>query len=132
MSDDEHHDTVMIVEDDHDVLESMAEVLEDYDYHVVRAAHGQDALDQLRGDGEKPCVILLDIMMPVMDAFQFRAEQEVDPSISRVPVVILSAHARAQEAAAQMNAAAALEKPVKLDTLLQTVAKFCPNGRSTG
>ena len=126
MSDEEHpHNTVMIVEDDRDVLESMAEVLEDHDYGVVRAAHGQEALDQLRDQTDKPCVILLDIMMPVMDGWQFRAEQQVDPSIAKVPVVILSAHARAQEAAQQMDAAAALEKPVKLETLLKTVARFC-------
>lgn len=116
---------VMIVEDDRDVLESMAEVLEDCDYQVIRATHGADALKLLRELAEKPCVILLDIMMPVMDAWQFRAEQQTDPDLNQVPIVILSAHARAQEAAAEMRAAAALEKPVRLDTLLSTVARFC-------
>jgi CheY-like chemotaxis protein len=120
--------TVMIVEDDRDVLESMAEVLEDSDYHVMRAKHGAEALASLREGGHRPCVILLDIMMPVMDAWEFRAAQARDPVLGTIPVVVLSAHAKMQEAAADMHAAGALAKPVRLDALLATVRQFCPEG----
>jgi CheY-like chemotaxis protein len=118
--------TVLIVEDDRDVLESMAEVLEDCDYQVLRAVHGAEALERLRHAPERPCVILLDIMMPVMDAWQFRAVQASDPDLARIPVIILSAHAKMQQAAIDMHADGALAKPVRLDVLLEAVARFCP------
>lgn len=116
---------VMVVEDDLDVRESMAEVLQDSAYRVVTAINGRDAMQQLRASAEKPCVILLDIMMPVMDATQFRAEQREDPELNAIPVVLLSAHARMLETATALKVEGALEKPVKLDMLLSTVRRFC-------
>ncbi len=119
---------VMVVEDDWDVRESIVEVLEDNDYRSMRAANGREALDRLRAAQSKPRVILLDIMMPIMDGWQFRALQRQDPELRSIPVVVLTAHANIEEAASRMKAAASLKKPIQLKTLLSIVGKFC--GRS--
>lgn len=116
---------VMVVEDDRDLRESIAEILQDNAYSPIGAANGQDALDCLHGSDGKPCVILLDIMMPVMDGWQFRVLQRRDPELSDIPVVVLTAHASIQEAARKMRAVAGLRKPVNVGTLLQTVERFC-------
>jgi CheY-like chemotaxis protein len=116
---------VLVVEDDPDVRESLTEVLSDSAYTTVAVANGQEALDHLRAGGETPCVILLDIMMPVMDGREFRIIQRADPELGQIPVVILTAHADIAEAATSLQAAAYLRKPVQLRALLDVVHKFC-------
>src|SRR5205823_13422880 len=81
---------VLIVDDDPALRESLSEVLEDAEYSPLVAANGQEALAFLR-QGYKPCVILLDLMMPIMDGWQFRAAQLADPDLGPIPVVVLSA-----------------------------------------
>lgn len=118
--------TVMIVDDDGDIREAIAEALSDQSYGVVEAANGEEALAHLRGGThDRPCVILLDIMMPVMDGWQFRDAQRSDPAIKDIPVVVLSAHASISEAANDMAVTDFLRKPVKLETLLAAVARYC-------
>ena len=72
--------TVLIVEDDVDTSDAIAEVLEDGNYRPLRAPKGAAALDELRAAERAPCMILLDMMMPVMDGREFRAQQREDPS----------------------------------------------------
>ena len=115
---------VMIVEDDPDVRESIVEVLEDNEYCVLGAANGKDALEKLRA-GKKPCVILLDMMMPIMDGWEFRALQVKDPELNEIPILVLTAHANIEEATSGMHAAGTLRKPVKLDSLLAAVDPLC-------
>jgi CheY-like chemotaxis protein len=116
---------VMVVEDDRDVRETIAEILEDNAYHPVLASNGEEALHRLRSATAKPCVILLDIMMPVMNGWEFRALQRSEQSLSGIPVVVITAHADASRAAAEMDAAGFLRKPVKLESLLASVSHFC-------
>jgi len=117
--------TVLVVEDDRDVRQAIAEVLSDCEYKALHASNGAEALERLRTAPVQPCVILLDIMMPTMDGWQFRAAQRSDPSVKDIPVVILTAHADADTAAEQMDAAGFLMKPVALDLLLGIVERFC-------
>ena len=117
--------TVLIVDDDMDVRDAIAEVLEDGQYHPLRAENGEAALAQLRAAAPMPCVILLDVMMPVMDGSEFRDRQRGDEALREIPVVVLSAHADGNRSAEQMKAAAFLRKPVDLGELLRTVEKFC-------
>jgi two-component system, OmpR family, response regulator CpxR len=119
--------TVLVVEDDRDVREAIIEVLVDGDYNPLHAANGVEALELLRTVSPAPCVILLDMMMPTMDGSAFRAAQQENPAVRDIPVVVLSAHADARTAAAELGAAAYLKKPVTLDALLATVARFCVN-----
>jgi CheY-like chemotaxis protein len=115
--------SIMLVEDDGDISDAIASCLEDHGYRVMLAANGQEALEKLRGAPVQPDLILLDLMMPVMDGWQFRAAQKADPTIASVPVVLLSAHVNVREAAAKLSAAGWLKKPIDLDSLLEAVEK---------
>ncbi len=128
MTDVDCSNLVMIVEDDQDVRESLCEVLTDNDYRCVQASNGQEAIDRLREAREKPCVILLDIMMPVMDGNQFRSIQRVDPALSMIPVVVLTAHANLADSSNALQPAASLKKPVHVGALLSAVEQFCGKG----
>jgi CheY-like chemotaxis protein len=116
----------MIVDDDGDIREAIAEALSDLSYDVLEAANGEEALARLRDQQEtRPCVILLDIMMPVMDGWQFRDAQRNDPTLADIPVVVLSAHASISDAATDMAITDVLRKPVRLETLIEAVSRYC-------
>lgn len=115
---------ILIVEDDSDLREALAQILSDEGYEVLGASHGQEALDSLRV-GRRPCLILLDLTMPVMNGWQFRDIQRHDPDISGIPVIVLSA---GQDLPAQMPILGLQEfirKPIRLEFLLDSVARFC-------
>jgi CheY-like chemotaxis protein len=116
---------VLVVEDDVDILRAIVQVLQDEGIAVRAAENGRVALAMLREPSATlPCVILLDLMMPVMDGQEFRAAQLRDPALAPVPVIVLTADGNAVEKAALMNGANALRKPVELETLLATVAPY--------
>lgn len=116
---------VLVVEDDADVRQSLMEVLEDHGYRCLPAANGAEALTRMRDEERKPCVILLDLMLPVMDGWQFRARQRRDRDLREIPVVILSAHADVENVAVELEAPASLRKPVSIVALLSTIGQFC-------
>jgi CheY-like chemotaxis protein len=111
---------VLVVDDEHDICEAVAEVLADEDYRAIAASNGQDALEQLRAMDEKPCAILLDLTMPVMNGFQFRALQQADPALQCIPVVLLTANFQETEVA-DLRAAAFVRKPFNPEALLEAV-----------
>jgi CheY-like chemotaxis protein len=116
---------VLVVEDDTDILRALVQVLQDEGHTVRTAENGLVALAALRApDARPPCVILLDLMMPVMDGWAFRAEQLRDPALASIPVIVLTADGSAVEKAALMNGAGALRKPVELATLLGAIAPY--------
>lgn len=115
---------ILIVEDDTDLREALTQVLRDEGYDVVEAAHGREALDCLR-DGRRPSLILLDLTMPVMNGWQFRTAQRADPTLSSIPVIVLSA---GQDLAKQMPVLGLREfirKPIDLTSLLDSVSRLC-------
>lgn len=113
---------ILLVEDDRDIREIIAEALEEAGYRVQGAVDGVDALERLRS-GTRPGLILLDLMMPRMNGVQFCEEARKVPEWSGIPVVVLSADAQAKHKAEACHAASYLKKPVKLDVLYQTVAR---------
>jgi len=113
----------MIVEDDPDTREMLERFLQLEGFDVRTAANGQLALDALRSDSAL-CVILLDLMMPVMNGWQFRRAQAEDPRFSKIPVVVVTA-AGAREDIPAIDAAAWLSKPVDFDRLLATIMPLC-------
>ena len=115
---------VLVVEDDPDIRATLCEALEDNGYTAASASNGVEALDYLRKTAERPCLILLDLMMPVMDGQTFRAEQRADSTIAEIPVVVISAY-RDLDKYREELATECLPKPVRLDTLLQTARKHC-------
>ncbi len=120
MSDDRRR--VCIVDDDPDIREIVGLVLEGKGYEVLTAADGQEALDTLtRSHG---CdLILLDLMMPGMNGWEFRAAQRKTPELASIPVVVLSGMREVTAQAGEMDAAAYLQKPVDLERLLREVAR---------
>lgn len=117
--------TLLIVEDDPDVREVVAEVLGDEGYAVACVNDGLDALAWLRDHSNpRPRLILLDLRMPRMDGRQFREEQLGDPALRDIPVVILSADGRLPEIAESLAVSAYLQKPIHLEPLLQAVRRY--------
>jgi CheY-like chemotaxis protein len=119
------HNIVMVVEDDQDIRESLLEVLEENEYHPIGVSNGREAFDVLKAVPEKPCVILLDLMMPVMDGREFRELQLADRELGGIPVIVLSAHPDLRKATEGMAADVALKKPVQVDSLLELVQRYC-------
>jgi two-component system response regulator MprA len=115
--------TILIVEDDFDVREALAETLRDEGYDVDCAGDGEQALQYLRR-GERPGLILLDLTMPRMSGSEFRMVQKVDPKLNSVPVVLLSADGRMEEKARVLEADGAIRKPIDLNELLSTIERF--------
>jgi CheY-like chemotaxis protein len=119
---------ILIVEDDDDIREALTQILQLEGYVVREAANGQEALD-ISAQHPVPSLILLDLMMPVMDGWQFRSEQIKDPALSKVPVVVISADASVHEKVSSFGAATVLPKPISLDRLLRAVEALYPPPR---
>jgi CheY-like chemotaxis protein len=116
--------TIFLVEDDKATRDAMTMVLESEGYRVKAAANGREALDRLR-DARPPRLILLDLMMPVMNGWQFRDAQTRDPRLASIPVVLFSAEADLSQKAKNLGIAGYLQKPVEFDELLATVREHC-------
>lgn len=114
----------MLVEDDAESRDAIAAVLEAYAFDVLEAVDGQDALDQLHA-GHRPCAILLDLMMPRMDGWQFRDVQRADPALSEIPVALLTAAGNIRLQARRLGVDVAFEKPIDLDRVLAFVEAHC-------
>lgn len=117
---------IMIVEDDRDIRRNVSRLLSSEGYAVEVAGDGQEALTLLQSTSEMPCVIILDLMMPIMDGFQFREQQAKLPSISQIPVIIMTADGHIDEKKIRTGANLALKKPTDIDTILNAVHQFCP------
>jgi CheY-like chemotaxis protein len=116
--------TVLLVEDDLATREALAAALQYRGYAVTAAPNGQEALARLR-EGQLPSVILLDLLMPVMDGWQFRAEQRRDARLSPIPVVIVTASGDVRQKAEALGAAGFLQKPLDMDELVGHVRRHC-------
>jgi CheY-like chemotaxis protein len=114
---------VLIVEDDPDAREALAAFLEGEGYTVLEAEHGAEALDRLRTSAV--CLVLLDLMMPVMNGWTFRAEQLRDPALAQVPVVVVTADSTAARRAGSLGVAGFMTKPIDFARLLTLVEQHC-------
>ncbi len=116
---------VLVVDDDPDILEAICDILGTESYRVARARNGLEALERV--DAERPDVILLDLMMPVMDGVTFAQALRQRPAASDVPILIISADGNLQRAAS-VNARGYLAKPFDIDALLAHVAAITRGG----
>jgi CheY-like chemotaxis protein len=114
--------SILIVEDDPEIRETLKEIIELEGYSALTASDGQKALDLLRGMATRPCLVLLDLMMPVMNGWELLEHRERDLSLASIPVVVISA---AGDRAQKASATAHIKKPVDIDVLLKTVHQFC-------
>jgi CheY-like chemotaxis protein len=108
---------VLVVDDDADIRETVSLILKDEGWEVSLAADGAAALTLLRSGAPRPNVILLDLMMPVMNGWQFREEQLKDPQLASIPLVVLSANSAVRGKAGYFGGAY-LSKPVNIEALL--------------
>ena len=128
---------ILVVEDDPDVREALVLLLEREGYAVTSVNNGQEALEQLRATPS--ALILLDLMLPVMDGFEFRVHQLQDPALARVPVIVLSGGGDLTRKVEPLHVDACISKPLDLERLLALVARrvpkpagaqnACPNAR---
>jgi CheY-like chemotaxis protein len=112
---------VLVVDDDQGGLEALSDILEYEGYRVERAQNGLQALEHLKQSRPLPSLIILDLLMPVMDGWEFRTRQKEDPELAAVPVLVITAIS----ATAGIDAAEILHKPIDVDALLRAVARHC-------
>ena len=112
---------ILVVEDDEDIRDSLREALESDGYQVVTAEDGKEGLQAL-DEMPRPCLILLDLMMPVMNGWQFLERMKEDTTLATIPVVaVTAAGERGNTAQADML----IKKPVDLDHLLKVIKMYC-------
>ena len=119
----ERRNDVLAVDDDYDVLFALQDVLEMEGYRVIPARDGREALDLLRR-GLRPALVLLDLMMPEVSGWEFRAQQMADPALAAIPVVVLSGQGLSAREVASLGVDGYLKKPVDLEQLLTTVSRY--------
>ena len=118
--------SILVVEDDLAIRDSLKSALQEEGFDAVTAANGCEALEVLRA-GERPSAILLDLMMPVMDGWDFRQEQVADPALRDIPVLIVTATGfSAETVRAQFGEVELLSKPVPWGDLLEILERVCP------
>ena len=116
---------VLLVEDEDDARNLLATLLEEGGYQVLRAANGVEALNLLESARGACNIILLDLMMPVMNGWDFRRKQKQNPLYAGIPVLLMSAGARIASASGDLDAAGYVTKPVEVDDLLEKVRQHC-------
>jgi CheY-like chemotaxis protein len=117
--------SVLVVDDDVAINDMLTMFLEDEGYHVASAHDGAQALQQLRSSCYPPCVILLDLNMPVMTGWEFRHEQQRDPRLATIPVAIISADRSVRQQPRSIDAIDYFEKPIDLERLLTLIEQRC-------
>ena len=116
--------TVLVVDDDEDLLDAVHELIEEEGDRVMTARDGEEAL-LLLTSGDLPCLILLDMKMNGMSGQEFRRRQLADPRIAKIPVVGFSGMAKEDAEARLLALSSYLRKPMHLHQLLETVAHYC-------
>ena len=115
---------VLLVDDDSPSVEALREMLEYEGLEVVWVPNGEEALRQLRESGDY-CVILLDLMMPVLDGFGFRERQLRDPALASIPVIVITADGKAREKAKELGTEHFFRKPISPPDLLRAIRMHC-------
>jgi CheY-like chemotaxis protein len=111
---------VLVVDDDDDIRETVADALTDCGYVVKSSADGRAALVEMRAS--IPCLVLLDLMMPVLDGWEVVRAMEADPALAGIPVCVISALVSNR---APPHATRVLQKPARLATLVTLIETHC-------
>ena len=119
--------TVLVIDDAEDVRVALKELLRFEGFVAKTAGDGREALDLLLG-GFRPCAILLDLMMPGMNGWDFRAEQMRVPELAAIPVAVLSASYNAQSTLTQLGDVEFFAKPAPMSAIIAFVKRHCSGG----
>ena len=119
------HRPVLVIEDHDDTRRMVEELLTFAGFPACSASNGQEGLVALRE--HHPCLILLDLSMPIMDGWRFREAQLSlrEDDLATVPVVVMSALSRSEQEAERIAAIECLEKPIDIDRMLAVVGQYC-------
>lgn len=120
---------ILVVDDEPSLVEAMRSVLEDEGYPVATAGDGLTALRAMH-DGLRPCLCILDLMMPAMSGWELRAAMLADPRLKEIPVAIVSAFARREMA--ELEATAVIQKPFELSQIVELANRHCGPSPATG
>jgi CheY-like chemotaxis protein len=112
---------ILVVDDDPAIRDVVADILQISDYPVQTAVNGAEALEKIRRD--QPAAVLLDLMMPVMNGWEFLRACRKEAPCAHVPIVVMSAAREASDAADELGARAFLAKPFELDAMLSVVGQ---------
>ncbi|MGI9148810.1 MAG: response regulator [Chloroflexota bacterium] len=112
---------ILVVDDDPAIRDIVTDILEMSDYRVRTACNGAEALDDLRFD--RPAAVLLDLMMPVMDGWEFLRQYRIQGRVASAPIVIMSAARDAASVADELGAEAFLIKPFEMEAILDVVGR---------
>ena len=124
------HETILVVDDDPEIRESLSELLYHRGYSVLQAENGRRALDVLKTVPPRtPCIVVLDLAMPVLDGHQFLQYRAEDPRLRHIPVVVLSGNPRPIHPLEGIEAY--LQKPLEPEMLLEIIRKTCDEQRSS-
>ncbi len=115
-------EAVLLVDDDQDIRESLSELLDASGYVVLQAENGQIALDVLKTTPRFPCVVLLDLSMPVLDGREFLRRRASDPILRDIPVVVVSGSNPPAEPLPGIDEY--LKKPVKFERLIEILSHY--------
>jgi CheY-like chemotaxis protein len=113
--------SVLVVEDDDDIRNAIVDLLESEGYCTEAAENGKEALEKLYHI-PKPCLVLLDMMMPIMNGRQFLDEVMKDSKLAPLPILIVSAVAEKSNTAGSVGF---LKKPIDIDVVLNVVSQYC-------
>ena len=113
---------ILLVEDDEDLCEVLAELPGEYGHVVATARHGEEGLDYLRGAERPPRVILLDLTMPVMSGDEFCRVRARDAALAAIPVFLLTARGEPHALVDQLGVQRAFRKPVDIQALMDALA----------
>lgn len=118
-------DVILVIDDNADLRDGLRIVLEREGYTVATASNGRDALNRLYS-GVEPCLIIMDLMMPVMNGFEFREAQLADARLAKIPLIAYSGVTDPLQTAQQLHAVAYVHKPAEVEQLAALVRQFCP------
>jgi CheY-like chemotaxis protein len=114
----------LIVDDHTDGRETLSDLLDLYGFEVLCASDGQEALDVLHR-GERPCLILVDLVMPKLDGWGFRQKQQERHDWSEIPVVAMTGRTSAVSTPHKVEFDGYLLKPINLPDLLEVLNEHC-------
>jgi CheY-like chemotaxis protein len=116
---------VCVIDDDADIREILSDILTYEGYEVLLASDGETALERLRSRPGACNLIILDLMMPRMNGWEFLRRQLQDSKLASIPVILLTGAGNAATPGDDVRVAGTIEKPVDLDALLAKVAYYC-------
>ena len=116
---------IFVVDDDHDIRDALESGLDLLGYRVISASNGQEALEKLSQLENIPCMIFLDLMMPIMNGSQFRQRQVADPKLATVPVIVITADSDVRLKTAELRVNEVLQKPFDFSMLAQVAERYC-------